>query len=427
MLSLKTIREETDRVRKNIERKKDAATLKILDELLMKDAEWRKHKVAADKLRAERNKLSEAINAAKKRGEDATKLIVQAKKIPAQIKAAEEAMERLMTEEIKPRLRKIPNFMHPDVPYGKDDSENPEVKRHGTPRAFTFPVKNHVELCEALGLADFEASGRTSGNGFYFLKGDLALLNQALIQYAIGIMRKHGYTYIEPPLMVRKRILDAAMDTDGFEATIYRIEGDDLALIGTSEHAILGMLDGQVLPEDELPLKLFAYSMCFRQEIGSHGINEKGLWRTHQFNKVEMFQFTKPEESWDAYDEMLSISEEIMQGLQLPYRVIECCTGDLALWKARSMDVEVWRPTTKSYGEVMSLSNCTDYQARDLGIKLLRKNGTREVVHTLNNTALATSRIMVAILENYQNEDGSITVPEALRGSLGRERLGTHS
>ncbi len=397
----------------------------MLEELLEADAEWRRCKQRVDQLRAERNTLSQAINAAKKRGEDVTALVQKAKELPGKIKAEEARLQQLMNEEILPRLRRIPNFMHPDVPYGKDDSENPEVKRHGTPRRFTFPVRNHVELCEQLGLADFEASARTSGNGFYFLKGDLALLNQALIRYAITVMLKHGYQYIEPPLMVRKRVLDAAMDTAGFAETIYRIAGDDdLALIGTSEHAILGMLDSQVLPEDALPLKVFAYSMCFRQEIGSHGINEKGLWRTHQFNKVEMFQFTKPEESWAAFDEMLAISEEIMQGLELPYRVIECCTGDLALWKARSMDIEVWRPTTQSYGEVMSLSNCTDYQARDLGIKLVRRDGRREVVHTLNNTALATSRIMVAILENYQREDGTVAVPRVLQDFLGKDVLG---
>lgn len=421
MLSLRTVREETDRVRENIKRKKDDATL--VAELLTHDETWRKHKLNVDKLRAERNKLSEEINATKKQGGDVKPLVLKAKAIPDQIKQEEAAMQRVMDEEIHPRLRKIPNFMHPDVPYGKDDSENPEVKRVGKPRAFSFPVQNHVELCEALGLADFEASARTSGNGFYFLKGDLALLNQALIQYALGVMRKHNYIYVEPPLMVQRRVLDAAMDTDGFDATIYRVADEDLALIGTSEHAVLGMLDGQVLEEDELPLKVFAYSMCFRQEIGSHGINEKGLWRTHQFNKVEMFQFTKPEESWAAYDEMLAISEEVMQGLGLPYRVIECCTGDLALWKARSMDVEVWRPTTESYGEVMSLSNCTDYQARDLDIKLVRKDGTREVVHTLNNTALATSRIMVAILENYQNADGTVTVPDVLQAYLGKKLI----
>lgn len=420
MLDIHLIREQPDLVKENTARK-DPALLPLFDELLAKDAEWRKLKGATDDLRAERNRVSKQINETKKQGGDATALLARAKEIPVKIKAHEERMEAVM-EEVLLRLRKLPNLMHPDVPPGKDDSENPEVKREGAPRRFDFPVKNHVDLSESLGMADFEASAAVSGNGFYYLKGDLALLNQALIQYALSIMERHGYTYVEPPLLVKRRVLDAAMDTSGFDATIYKV-GDDLCLIGTSEHAILGMLDGATLKAETLPRKYYAYSMCFRQEIGSHGINEKGLWRTHQFNKVEMFQFTLPEQSWKAFDEMLAISEEVMRGLDLPYRVIECCTGDLSLWKARSMDVEVWRPTTESYGEVMSLSNCTDYQARDLNIRYERK-GEYGVVHTLNNTALATSRIMVAILENYQNADGTVTVPDALQEYLGKSRMG---
>jgi seryl-tRNA synthetase len=228
-------------------------------------------------------------------------------------------------------------------------------------------------------------------------------------------MQKKGYLYVETPLLIKKYVLEAAMDADGFKNSIYAVEGQDLCLIGTSEHGMLGKMTGVTFAEDDLPKKLFSYSMCFRQEIGSHGINEKGLCRTHQFNKVEQFVFCLPEQSYTYYAELLQNSEEIMQALGLPYRVAEICTGDLAVWKAKSADVEVWRPTLNEYGEVMSLTNCTDYQARDLNIRVTRKDGTKQIVHTLNNTALATSRILVAILENYQNEDGSVTIPDALR------------
>jgi len=305
--------------------------------------------------------------------------------------------------------------MHESVPLGKDDSENVELRKVGEIKEFNFPVKNHVEILEDLGLVDFETSAKVSGNGFYFLKGNLGLLNQALIRFTIDFMSSKGYTYIEPPLMLHKEVLDAAMDTVSFADTIYSINGEDLNLIGTSEHALLGLHTNEAINENELPKKYFSYSMCFRKEIGSHGINEKGLWRTHQFNKVEQFIFCKPEDSYKYYDELLSNSEEIFQKLGLPYRVIECCSGDLATWKAKSADIEVYRPTTKNYGEVTSLTNCTDFQARGLMIRVVYNSGERAILHTLNNTAVATSRALVAIIENYQNEDGSINVPEALK------------
>ncbi len=426
MLTPKFIREHAEELRKSITTQRRDDLLAALDEFLKKDAEWRALKKEADTLRSERNRISEAINKAKKSGEDVAALIKKAKELPAKLKALEERQVRL-EQELNALRRRIPNIMHPDVPYGEDDTQNPEVKRWGKPKQPTFAVKNHVELCEKNGWADFEASAKTSGNGFYFLKGDLALLNQALIRFAIEKLAARGYEYVEPPLMVRKHVLDAAMDTEGFAQSIYRVadDGDDpLCLIGTAEHAILGLHEGTVFKADELPKKYVGYSMCFRQEIGSHGINEKGLWRTHQFNKVEQFIYSLPEESWQLYDELLANSEEILQELELPYRVVEICTGDLAVWKARSHDLEVWRPTTKSYGEVMSLSNCTTYQSMDLDIRFVRRDGERGYVHTLNNTALATSRIMVAILENHQNPDGTVSVPKALQSYLdGKKRL----
>ncbi|RME52253.1 serine--tRNA ligase [Candidatus Woesearchaeota archaeon] len=425
MLSLKFVREHADVVKDSIARRKEDTS--IVDEVLRLDEAWREKKKAIDALRHERNKVSEEINTLKKAGKDASAVLARAKQIPKELKALQEE-ERAAWEAVVEALRKIPNVMHEKVPYGKSDEDNVELKRWGAHREFSFPVRNHVELCEMNGWADFDASARTSGNGFYFLKGDLALLNQALIRFGVTFMQKKGYLYIEPPLMLHRHIILAAGDEDAFAQSIYATDDGDLCLIGTAEHAILGLHEGQVLPEERLPLKYFGYSMCFRKEIGSHGINEKGLWRTHQFNKVEQFVFCTPEQSWQLFDELLQNSEEILQALGLPYRVVEMCTGDLAVWKARSFDVEVWRPTTKGFGEVMSLSNCTTYQAEDLGIKILRKDGTRETVHTLNNTALATSRVMVAILENFQNEDGSVTIPEALRPYMnGKKVLEKHA
>jgi len=430
MLDLKFIREHTSELRDTIHRQRRDDRMKALDALLEKDKEWRALKGEVDTLRAERNKVSEAINRAKKAGEDASQLLERAKAIPQAIKQSEERMARLQ-QELDDLRAQLPNIMHADVPYGENEQANVELRRWGEPRKFTFEVKNHVELCESLGIADFEASAKTTGNGFYFLKGDLALLNQALIRYAIDVITKRGYTYIEPPLMVKLPVLKAAMDLAGIRQSIYEVreaeeksEENQLCLIGTAEHAILGMHAGETLAAETLPRKYVGYSMCFRQETGSHGINDKGLWRTHQFNKVEQFIFCAPEQTWVSYDELMQNGEAILQGLGLPYRIVEICTGDLALWKARSHDFEVWRPTTEGYGEIMSLSNCTAYQATDLGIRYATKTGERGYAHTLNNTALATSRIMVAILENYQNEDGSVTMPEILRPYIGgKERI----
>jgi seryl-tRNA synthetase len=422
MLDIKFIRENPDIVKENM-KKKSMENTGIVDDLLKNDEEYRKLLQEAEKLRHERNQVTQKINEAKKQGGDITELLAQAKDIPQKIKDSEERVKTLKQEILK-LLSGIPNIMHDSVTIGKDESENKELRKWGEPRGFGFPIKNHVELCEKLGLADFDSSAKTSGNGFYFLRGDLGLLNQALIRFATDHMLQKGYQYIEPPLLIHESILAASMDLEGFKQSIYKTDEADLCLIGTSEHSLLGMHTNEAIAENELPKKYFAYSMCFRKEIGSHGINEKGLWRTHQFNKVEMFIFCKPEDSYRYYDEMLQASEELMQALGLPYRVLEICSGDLALWKSKSADIEVWRPTTEDYGEVTSLSNCTAFQAQNLGIKVIKNDGTREVLHTLNNTVLATSRIMVAILENYQNDDGSVTVPEVLRPYMNNmERL----
>lgn len=414
MLDIKFIRENPEAVKENIRKKHQEERVLLVDKLLSKDKEYLNLLKKAEELRRKRNNLSEDINKAKKEGKDVKKILQEAKEVPEKIKKIEEEQISLKTE-IDKLLYQIPNIMHKSVPIGKDSSENVEIKKWGEIKKFKFPLKNHVELIEKLGVVDFDASIKLSGNGFYLLKGELALLNQALIKFAIDFMQSKGYTYIEPPLMIHKEVLDAAMDTQSFVNTIYKIEGEDLNLIGTSEHALLGMHIGQAIPENELPKKYFSYSMCFRKEIGSHGINEKGLWRTHQFNKIEQFIFCKPEDSYKFYDELLANSEELFQKLELPYRVIECCSGDLATWKAKSADIEVYRPTTNNYGEVTSLTNCTDFQARGLGIRVVYNDGKRAILHTLNNTAVATSRALVAIIENYQNKDGSISIPKVLQ------------
>jgi seryl-tRNA synthetase len=421
MIDIKLIRENPELVKENM-RKKSQDT-KLVDEVLELDQKVRELMKSAQELRKERNDISREISLAKKSGKDSSSLLDKAKNIPNQISEIE-SEQAIVEEKLSKLILRVPNIMHESVPLGKDDSENVELRRWGTPKKFDFEIKNHVELLENLGLVDFDTSAKTSGNGFYYLKGDLALLNQALIKFAIDYMVKKGYTYVEPPLMLHKEVLDAAMDTAGFKDSIYSVKGEDLHLIGTSEHSLLGIHANEALTENDLPKKYFSYSMCFRKEIGSHGINEKGLWRTHQFNKVEQFIFCKPEESYKFYDELLSNSEGLFQALDLPYRVIECCSGDLATWKAKSCDMEVWRPTTNDYGEITSLTNCTDFQARGLGIRVVYNNGERAVLHTLNNTAVATSRALVAIVENYQNADGSISVPLALQPyMMGKTKL----
>ncbi len=387
----------------------------VVDEVLNYDAQWKKALRMMEELKHKRNVVSEEINNAKKaaKEKEAQAKIKEMKDVVASIRQLEADVQSFLQKR-DAALLQIGNIMHPDVPAGKNDADNVELKTWGKKPAFAFPLKDHAGLCESLGIADFDASAKTSGNGFYFLKGELALLNQALLQFAMDCLRKKKYLYVEPPLLLRKEILGAAINLEEWAKSVYGIEGEDLALIGTSEFSLLGMHGGEAIPEQELPKKYYAYSMCFRKEVGSHGINEKGLWRTHQFNKVEQFIFCRPEDSGKYFDELLKNSEEILQALKLPYRVIEICSGDLSQWKQRSYDVEVWRPTIKEYGEVMSLSNCTDYQARKLSIKAVAKDGSRQVVHTLNNTAMATSRIMVAILENFQTRQGTVNVPQVL-------------
>ena len=418
MLDIKLIRENPSLVKENIKRKFQNQKLILVDKLLKSDEEWRNVKKEADDLRHERNTISDKINEAKKKGSDIFLIVKKAKEIPHRISELE-IKEKELELEIKEILLQLPNILSKKTPIGKDASQNKTIKKYGKIPKFNFPIKTHVELLENLKLADFDSSSRVAGNGFYYLKDQLALLNQALIRFAIDFMISKKYHYIEPPLMLHNKEIFASMNKEAIEQSVYSIKDEDLNLIGTAEQALLAMHSGQSINESELPKKYFSYSMCFRKEVGAHGINEKGLWRTHQFNKIEQFIFCKPEDSEKLYDELLKNSEEIIKKLELPYRVLEICAGDLWDWKYRSADLEVYRPTIKEYGEVMSLSNCTDYQARKLDIKCLDKLGNRRVLHTLNDTALATSRILVTIIENNQQKDGSIKIPKILQKYMG--------
>ncbi len=419
MLEPGFVREEPELCKQNM--KKKYQDPKVVDDFLKADAEWRKQKARVDQLRHDRNRISQDINQAKKTGKGIKTLVKKAKKLPDKISRAEKKLaEQRQKSDLF--LSKIHNIVHESVSRGRDESANKTIKEWGRITRPGFPVLNHVEICENLGIADFEASAETTGKGFYFLQGDLALLNHALIRYSVDFMQKKGYEYIETPLMLKKNVLSASLDTQEFANTIYEVKEEDLVLIGTAEHSLLARYKDVVFTEKDLPKKVFSYSMCFRKEIGSHGINEKGLWRTHQFNKVEQVVFCAPEDSYKMFEELLRNSEKIMQALKLPYRLLEMCSGDLSAWKSKQVDIEVWRPTTQEYGEVASLSNCTDYQARDLNIQVDRQ-GKRETVHALNNTALATSRIMVAIIENYQNKDGTITIPAVLVPYMNRKKI----
>ncbi len=419
MLDVKLIRDQPELFQKSYRRMKRSELLTKFKELVEKDKQLRTFKGELDTLRSQKNTLSQEVNTLRKAGKSVDAVLKKVKELPGLVKSKEEEYASVENK-VQELLKNLPNIIHEKVPYGESDKENVEIKKWGKMKKFDFQVKNHVDVLEALGAVDFDASARATGSGFYYLKGDFALLNQALIHFVIDYMQEKKYIYIEPPLMLKKEILFAGIDQKGFEQSIYAIDGEDTCMIGTSEFSILGMHTEQVLTD--LPKKYFSYTMCFRKEIGAHGINEKGLWRTHQFNKVEQFIFCKKDESWKMYDELLANTEGIFQALELPYRVVEICTGDLASWKARSADVEVWRPTTEAYGEVASLSNCTDYQARNLNIRYETKDG-KEVVHTLNNTALATSRALVAIVEHYQQKDGSIAIPKVLQKYMNGKKV----
>lgn len=413
MLDISFIRKNPDIVKKDLKKRHDEEKIAWLNDLIKKDEEWRKAKQEADELRARRNKASLEINELKKQGKDISKLIKEIKEIPDKIKKLEEK-ETELREKIHYYLMRIPNILHDSVPYGKDSSENAVVRTLGKPKKLDFEVKPHGEIMEQLNAADFKRAVKIAGTGFYYLKGALALLDISLQRFAIDFLIKRGFTLIEPPFMMNKKSYEGVIELEAFEKVMYKIQDEDLYMIATSEHPMGAMYAGEVIDEKDLPIRFCGSSSCFRREIGSHGVDTRGLFRVHQFNKIEQFVFCKPEDSWKIHEEIQKNSEDMYKELEIPFRVVSVCTGDIGIIAAKKYDIEAWSPREKQYFEVGSNSNCTAYQAARLNIKVQKKDGTREYLHTLNNTGIATSRAMRAILENYQNKDGSITVPKAL-------------
>ena len=414
MIDIKILRENPELIKENIRKKFQNEKLVLVDNIKKLDDEWKKLKYKEDGLRKERNDISKKINLAKKSRDEklAKELMKKAKEIPEEISKLEEK-RKTMGADIENILRKIPNIMSSKVPLGKTDKENVVEKIYGKPKKFGFEIKNHEEIVENLGMADFASSSRVAGTGFYYIEGDFALMNQALIRFAIDFMVKKGFRYVETPLMLNEKIIDRVTDLNDKQQQIYLIKDYDAALIGTSEHSLIGRFVDVNLDSKNLPIKQTSYSMCFRKEIGSHGIDEKGLFRTHQFNKVEMIVICLPNESEKFFEELKKITIDIFRELELPVRVLKICSGDLGDLKREQVDIEVYSPRRKAYFEVGSCSNLGDAQARKLGIST-RIKGERVIPHTLNNTALATSRALVAILENFQQKDGSVKIPKVL-------------
>jgi seryl-tRNA synthetase len=425
MLDIRFVRAHPEIVKADLQKRNDPEKIGWVDDLLNKDARSRELKVETDTLRQRRNTIARDINAAKKAGQDAKDLMAEAAALPQKIRACD-AEQEAIKDTIHNYLMRLPNILHESVPAGKDDTENAEVKRVGTPRAFDFEVKNHGQLAADNNWADFERATKIAGAGFYFLKGSLVLLDLALQRYALDQLEKKGFTPVIPPYMINRSSYEGVTDLSDFEKVMYKIDGDDAYLIATSEHPIGAMYRDEIFEEKDLPLRLAGISPCFRREIGAHGLDTKGLFRVHQFTKVEQFVFCKPEDSWTIHEELLANAEELFLGLGLPYHVVNICTGDIGTVAAKKYDIEVWMPRENAYKEVVSCSNCTSYQAVRLNIKVRdsRDFESKQHIHTLNSTAVATSRVIRAILENNQQSNGSVIVPEVLRPYMnGREFL----
>ncbi len=419
MIDIKFLRENPDVVKENIKKKFQDDKLPLVDEVIELDKQLRKTQQEGDDLRNAKNKISKEIGALMAQGkkEEAEALKAQVAANAKRLAELEAAQPELQ-EKVTAIMMKIPNIIDESVPIGKDDSENVEIQKYGDPVVPSFEVPYHADILEKIGGLDKDAAGRTSGNGFYYLIGDAARLHSAMISYARDFMIDKGFTYCIPPFMIRSSVVNGVMSFAEMEAMMYKIEGEDLYLIGTSEHSMIGRFKGQIVDENSLPIRMTSYSPCFRKEVGSHGIEERGVYRVHQFEKQEMVVLCKPEESMDWYNKMWSYTVEFFRSLDIPVRTLECCSGDLADLKVKSCDVEAWSPRQQKYFEVGSCSTLGDAQARRLGIRTKGSNGTY-LVHTLNNTVLATPRGLIALLENNVNEDGSINVPKALQPYMG--------
>jgi seryl-tRNA synthetase len=420
MLDLKFVRENPEIVKQNIRNKFQDQKLPLVDEVIELDLRSRAAKQEADDLRNKRNTISKQIGGlmAKGQREEAEALKKQVTEFSERL-ASLEASETELTEEIRKRMMVIPNIIDPSVPIGKDDSENVENERFGEPVVPDFEIPYHTDIMERLHGIDLDAARRVAGNGFYYLKGNIARLHSAVLSYARDFMINRGFTYYVPPFMIRSDVVTGVMSFAEMEGMMYKIEGEDLYLIGTSEHSMIGSFIDQIIPEAELPYTLTSYSPCFRKEKGAHGIEERGVYRIHQFEKQEMIVVCKPEDSMMWYEKLWKNTVDFFRTLDIPVRTLECCSGDLADLKVKSCDVEAWSPRQKKYFEVGSCSNLGDAQARRLKIRVAGENGNKYFAHTLNNTVVAPPRMLIAFLENNLQADGSIRIPEALRPYMG--------
>jgi len=425
MLDIKFIRENADAVRQNIRNKFQDEKLPLVDEVLALDLENRSIKQEVEELRAARNRLSKEIGMlmGQKRREEAEAVKAQVTKDGDRIDALS-AREREVEQSLYKKLLLIPNIIDPSVPLGRDDSENVELARFGEPLVPEYPIPYHTEIMERFHGIDMDAAGRVSGNGFYYLLGDIARLHEAVISYARDFMIEKGFTFCIPPFMIRGAVAEGVMSQADMDAMMYKIEGEDLYLIGTSEHSMVGKFIDQILPEESLPQTLTSYSPCFRKEKGAHGIEERGIYRIHQFEKQEMIVVCRPEESAGWYEKMWRYSVELFRSLNIPVRQLACCSGDLADLKTKSCDIEAWSPRQQKYFEVCSCSNLGDAQARRLKLRIKGADGKTYLPHTLNNTVVAPPRMLIAFLENNLKADGSVPIPEALRPYMGgKEKL----
>ena len=429
MLDIKLIRNDPELVKENIRKKFQDAKLPLVDEVLELDRKNRAAIQEASDLRAARNTLSKKVGMLMGQAKKDPSKLMEAEEVKAQVKAQAERLAELeklegeYAEEIRRRMMLIPNIIDPSVPIGPDDSCNVEVARFGEPVVPDFPIPYHTEIMERFNGIDMDAAGRVSGQGFYYLLGDIARLHESVLAYARDFMIDKGFTYCIPPFMIHGNVVEGVMSQNDMDAMMYKIEGEDLYLIGTSEHSMIGRYIDQILPESALPQTLTSYSPCFRKEKGSHGLEERGVYRIHQFEKQEMIVVCKPEESMDWYEKMWRWSVELFRNLEIPVRQLECCSGDLADLKVKSCDIEAWSPRQKKYFEVCSCSNLGDAQARRLKMRVKGEDGKTYLPHTLNNTVVAPPRMLIAFLENHLQADGSVTIPEVLRPYMGGKSL----
>ena len=425
MIDIKFLRENPDIVKENIKKKFQDRKLELVDRVIELDVESRRAQTEANELRADRNRLSKEIGALMKQGKKDEAEATKAKVNAAAERLAElEAKETELAASIREIMLTIPNIIDDSVPVGRDDSENVEIERFGEPVVPDFEIPYHTDIMERLSGIDLDSARRVAGNGFYYLMGDIARLHSSILTYARDFMIERGFTYCVPPFMIRSDVVTGVMSFDEMSAMMYKIEGEDLYLIATSEHSMIGKFIGQTVAEEELPYTLTSYSPCFRKEKGAHGIEERGVYRIHQFEKQEMVVICRPEESMDWFRKMWEYTVELFRSMDIPVRTIECCSGDLADLKVKSYDVEAWSPRQQKYFEVGSCSNLGDAQARRLGIRVKGADGSKYFAHTLNNTVVAPPRMLIAFLENNLSEDGSVKIPEVLRRYMGCDVIG---